>query len=107
LQALGKFLQESLRYGDVVCRYGGEEFILILPEASLEDTMKRAEHIQLGVKDLQVQHRGMALGTITISLGVAAYPEHGDHPEAVLHAVDTAIHKAKNAGRDTLVVAEC
>jgi diguanylate cyclase (GGDEF)-like protein len=106
LQALGNFLQDSLRHGDVICRYGGEEFVLILPEASLEDTHKRAEHIRTGVTGLQIQHRGVSLGTITMSLGVAACPEHGEDPESILQAVDTALHKAKAAGRNHLVVAD-
>lgn len=105
LQAIGEFLQSNMRMEDVVCRFGGEEFVLILPEASFEDTIRRAEQIRKGVRNLQVQHKGMQLGAVTISLGVAAYPENGDNAENILSAVDSALHGAKNAGRNTLVVA--
>ena len=105
LQSLGNFLQASVRSEDVVCRYGGEEFILILPNAPLDQTCQIAEHLRLQVKMLQVEHRGQSLGAVTLSMGVAALPEHGDGGEDLLRSVDTAIHLAKNQGRDRIVIA--
>ena len=107
LQVLGNFLLASRREGDVVCRYGGEEFILILPETSLEEAGQHAEELRRSVKKLQVQHCGQPLGTITVSLGVAASPDHGNGPDEVLRAVDTALHQAKNEGRDRMIIAGC
>jgi diguanylate cyclase (GGDEF)-like protein/PAS domain S-box-containing protein len=106
LRELGKTLKENLRADDVTCRYGGEEFILILPESSLDDTTRRAEQLRQACRAMQVTHRGEPLGLVTISLGVAAYPEHGQTTEDLLRAVDTALHNAKSGGRDQVMIAE-
>lgn len=100
LRELGQFLQSHVRKSDIACRYGGEELILILPEASLEIVLERAQAIRERVKHLQVQHRHQLLGTITLSLGVAMFPEHGLTVEAVLQAADAALYRAKQLGRD-------
>jgi diguanylate cyclase (GGDEF)-like protein len=105
LQALGKFLEPQLRKEDIACRYGGEEFVLILPEAPLDVTQKRAEEIRQGVSQLQVSHRGKVLEMITISLGVASFPEHGANEDDLLRAADNAMYQAKAAGRNRVVVA--
>ncbi len=106
LRELGGFLQQHIRGGDIACRYGGEEFTLVLPEASLEVTRERAEHLREGAKHLHVQHGGQLLGTITLSLGVAAFPQHGVTGEEVLRAADAALYRAKRGGRDRAVAAE-
>jgi len=90
----------------VACRYGGEEFTLILPEASLETTYERAEEVRRLVHGLHLEHHGQSLGGITISLGVAVYPQHGEDPEALLRAADKALYRAKHAGRDRVAAAE-
>jgi diguanylate cyclase (GGDEF)-like protein len=105
LRKLGQFLQSHIRGSDIACRYGGEELTLILPEASLEVTKKRAEQIREGVKYLNIQHHGQALGAITLSLGVASFPEHGLSGEAVIQAADAALYRAKKSGRDTVRIA--
>ncbi len=104
LRELGRFLQEHTRQEDIPCRYGGEEFVLILPEAALEVTRHRAEELRGKVKHLQVHYRGHAFGTITLSLGVAAYPEHGSTANALLRAADVVLYHAKAGGRDRVVV---
>jgi diguanylate cyclase (GGDEF)-like protein len=105
LKELGNFLQSSLRKGDVTCRYGGEEFILILPESSLSDTYNRANQLREDTSRMHVLHRGMPLGVVTISLGIASFPQHGKNSEDMLKAVDTALHAAKSGGRDRVSVA--
>ena len=90
---------------DVVSRYGGEEFVLILPEASLDVTQKRAEEIRREVPQLQVVNRGRSIASTTVSLGVAIFPDHGATWEDVLRAADDAMYKAKAAGRDRVMVA--
>lgn len=105
LRELGQFLRSQVRKSDIACRYGGEELTLILPEASLEIVLKRAQAIREGVKHLQVQHRRQLLGTITLSLGVAMFPEHGLTAEAVVQAADAALYRAKQSGRDRVVCA--
>ena len=105
LRELGLFLQEYVRQSDIACRYGGEEFMLILPEASLDIVQQRAEQLRQGAKQLQVQHRSQSLGAIALSLGVACYPEHGLTGETVIRAADAALYCAKAEGRDTVRVA--
>jgi diguanylate cyclase (GGDEF)-like protein len=97
LRELGKFLQRHIRSSDIACRYGGEELMLILPETSLDIIQNRAEQIRQGVKHLQVQH-DQQLGAITLSLGVACFPEHGSTGEAVIRAADAALYRAKKKG---------
>jgi diguanylate cyclase (GGDEF)-like protein/PAS domain S-box-containing protein len=106
LRALADFFNEHIRGGDVTCRYGGEEFVLILPDVSLTETLGRAEQLCRDVRQIQVQYQGANLEAITLSLGVAIFPEHGDTSETLLKAADKALYQAKAAGRDRVVVAE-
>jgi diguanylate cyclase (GGDEF)-like protein len=105
LQKLSEFILEHFRGEDIACRFGGEEFILILPNASLDDTYKRAESLRKAVKQLDVYHRGTLLDKLTLSIGVAIFPDHGNDAEALLRTVDQALYRAKNEGRDQGVVA--
>jgi diguanylate cyclase (GGDEF)-like protein len=105
LRELGHFLQHQIRGGDFACRYGGEEFALIVPEISLPDIRRHAERLREEVKDLRIQYNGGTLETITLSLGVAVFPEHGMNGKAVLHAADAALYEAKRRGRDQVVIA--
>jgi len=103
---VGSFLRTQVRSSDVACRYGGEEFILILPEASREITEMRAESIRRDIKQIPVEYDGQNLEAVTLSLGVAAFPAHGLTIDAVLRAADAALYRAKLDGRDRIVVAE-
>jgi diguanylate cyclase (GGDEF)-like protein len=105
LQAVGNFLNRVIRGGDIACRYGGEEFLLILPEASLEHTHKRAEQVCQGVRRLQLHYQDQILPSITFSLGVASFPAYGTTGEAIIRAADHALYQAKASGRDCVVVA--
>ena len=104
LRELGRFLMAQVRGEDIACRYGGDEFMLILPGASLEAARNRAEHFCEEVKRLNVFHNGQPLGKITFSLGVAAFPDHGLTASDILRAADEALYHAKSAGRDRVVV---
>ncbi|MBL8057833.1 MAG: diguanylate cyclase [Anaerolineales bacterium] len=105
LRTVGEFLSVHIRAGDVACRYGGEEFVLILPEASLEITRLRAEHLREELHHLNPEYRGQRLGPITVSAGVAAYPAHGQTAERLLRAADDALYQAKRGGRDQVAAA--
>ncbi len=105
LQLVGTFLHGAVRGEDVACRFGGEEFVVILPKATLEDTRRRAEALRLGVASQRVEPRGPTLPAVTMSLGVAAFPDHGASAEALLQAADQALYRAKAAGRDRVAVA--
>ena len=106
LRKLGGFLLSRTRREDIVCRYGGEEFTIILPEASLEVARQRAEQLRQEVKQLTIQYRGQTLGAHTLSLGVAGFPEHSATGEALLRVADLALYQAKREGRDRVVVGQ-
>jgi diguanylate cyclase (GGDEF)-like protein len=106
LASLGTLLRGASRAGDVACRYGGEEFVLILPEAPLSDARRRAEEIRDAIRGLRVTHGGRPLETVRCSMGVAAFPEHGEAGGALLRAADAALYRAKREGRDQVVLAE-
>ncbi len=105
LREIGAFLQTRVRVEDIACRYGGEEFLVILPEISLKDTLKRAEQFRKGIKQLHVRYHDQALGAVTVSLGVAVFPDHGSTTEAIVRGVDAALYRAKQEGRDRVVSA--
>jgi diguanylate cyclase (GGDEF)-like protein len=104
LREIAHIFQANTRQGDVVCRYGGEEFTIILPDAGIEETLHRAEELRKLIANLTVFHRNLVISSITISLGVAAYPEHGDNKEDLLLAADTALYQAKNQGRNKVLL---
>jgi diguanylate cyclase (GGDEF)-like protein len=105
LQALANFLTNNLRAEDIVCRYGGEEFIMILPESSLEDTKRRAEQLCARAHTIQIMHNQQWIGAVSISIGVASYPLHGQDPVELIHQADMALYQAKANGRNRVVVA--
>jgi len=106
LREVASLLQEQTRGEDLACRYGGEEVTLVLSEASLEDALQRAEQLRQEAKHLNVYHGQQALGAITLSLGVAVFPQHGATVEALLRAADGALYRAKAQGRDRVVAAK-
>ncbi|WP_295436981.1 diguanylate cyclase [uncultured Thiodictyon sp.] len=105
LTALGQFLRTQVRLDDIACRYGGEEFTLILPGASQELAHQRAEQLRVNIHALQVSFEGDTLAAITLSLGVAVFPAHGETAQAVLRAADAALYQAKENGRDRVELA--
>lgn len=105
LRHLAAELSRSVRGYDQVFRYGGEEFALLMPGATVQDALLRAEQIRLSVKALDLHHDGDTLGPIHLSLGVAAYSEHDDSTEILVQAADKALYAAKHNGRDRTCVA--
>jgi diguanylate cyclase (GGDEF)-like protein len=105
LRALGNLLKESTRGQDVVCRYGGEEFAFVLAGASLDAARKRAELLREEIKQLNVRHGGQLLGAVTLSVGIAVFPDNGDSAEHLLKAADDALYRAKEQGRDRIISA--
>src|SRR5205085_6791453 len=105
LRQLGRFLKDNVRGGDIASRYGGEEFTLILPDATLAQTRERAEQLRVNFKKLPLRHGDLSLGSITLSFGVAASPEHGQAGELLVRAADAALYHAKHEGRDQVQAA--
>jgi diguanylate cyclase (GGDEF)-like protein/PAS domain S-box-containing protein len=105
LRETASFVARSVRAEDTVCRFGGEEFVVILPTADLEGAQNRAEAIRSKLKDLRVQHQGQSLGMITASIGVSAFPVNGTSSGELFAAADAALYRAKREGRDRVAVA--
>ncbi len=105
LRGLGTLLQEHVRGEDIACRFGGEEFILILPDTPLKPAVERAELIRNLVKSMTVEYRLENLGGISVSLGVAIFPDHGQTIGEILRTVDQAMYSAKQNGRDRVEIA--
>jgi diguanylate cyclase (GGDEF)-like protein/PAS domain S-box-containing protein len=104
LQAVGDLLRRHTRQNDVACRFGGEEFIVILPGASLELVMRRAEALRMLLADHPIPSGDQSLH-VTTSVGVAVFPQHGQDIDALLGAVDQALYQAKSAGRNCVMAA--
>ena len=104
LRSLGDFLSQHTRGQDVACRYGGEEFALILSGASVDAASKRAELLREELEHLIVQHAGQVLGKVSLSIGISGFPNHGSTSEELVHAADQGLYRAKSEGRDRIVV---
>lgn len=104
LRALGACLESTVRASDVACRFGGEEFVLVFPEMPEPVAVARAEQLRVNWAARTVESDGAEIRS-TMSVGLAMFPEHGDHAEALLRAADLALYEAKRAGRDRVVVA--
>ena len=104
LKEFARLLKRYCRGSDIPCRYGGEEFLLLMPDSPLDGAVRRAEELRLAMADMRLEYDGSPLGKITISLGVASFPEHGADAKSLLHAADEALYEAKGTGRDRVVV---
>jgi len=102
LRELGGFLLAHIRQEDIACRYGGEEFILILPGATLLTTRTRAQLLRKELARLHVHYEGRPLNGLTMSFGVAVYPDHGATGQAVVRSADMALYHAKQSGRNRI-----
>ena len=105
LSAFGALLAQSCRGEDMPCRFGGEEFTLVLTDADHAKARERAEAIRKATAELVVHYRAGTLPPATVSIGVATYPEHGDTPEALLRMADQALYRAKQLGRNVVASA--
>ena len=104
LKEAAQLLLAHIRGSDIACRYGGEEFVLVLPDTTFEGAKRRAEEIRAAIKALQLTLRGKPLGQITVSVGVGLMPDHVANPEALIRVADEAMYQAKSGGRDRVVV---
>lgn len=104
LQVFAKTLVNHFRGGDIICRYGGEEFALVLPDSSLKDAERRANDLRVEVKKLSINHRNTILDPITFSVGLAAFPQHGSTAEELFRVADKCLYDSKTQGRDRITV---
>ena len=103
LRELGRLMRAKLRKSDILCRYGGEEFVIVLPDSSVVDAEQRIDQIRAQLKEVQIQHGGEFLAAPTLSAGIAQADEHNFDPGELLRAADKALYSAKNAGRDRVI----
>lgn len=106
LKEFGKLLQRNVRGEDIACRYGGEEFILILPTCPEDIAIKRAHKIIQETRQLAIHHNHQDLGKITVSIGIALFPAHAEEVEPLVKAADRALYRAKQDGRDRFTIAQ-
>jgi diguanylate cyclase (GGDEF)-like protein len=104
LRRIAEVMRANIRKGDLACRYGGEEFIIVLHAADTSEAAGRAEIIRRAIESMEVTFRGQALGSVTISLGVATFPGHADDGAALISTADAAMYAAKRSGRNRVAV---
>ncbi|MGA8430556.1 MAG: diguanylate cyclase [Candidatus Sulfotelmatobacter sp.] len=105
LQALADLFRTFFRSTDICCRYGGEEFAIILPESSANDAALRANALRAEVKSLRLQYKKQNLGHLSLSAGIAGFPEHASASDELLKIADQCLYQSKSSGRDAVTVA--
>jgi len=103
LKLVSGFISTHIRQSDIACRYGGEEFMIILPETDITDARQKAEVFRQGINDLEIEYDGHKFN-IAISIGIAIYPDHGVDYDQILSMADEALYSAKKSGRNKVVV---
>lgn len=104
LTAVSKLLQKNVRGGDIACRYGGEEFLILMPGISADDAMERAEKVRLEAGRLHVTHAGRTLDAVTVSLGISVHPDTCQTADELIATADEALYRAKQEGRNRTVL---
>jgi diguanylate cyclase (GGDEF)-like protein len=104
LQSLADLFRTFFRSTDICCRFGGEEFAIIMPESTAQDAAVRADALRAEVKRLKLRYKKEILGPLSLSAGVAAFPEHGSTSEELLKIADQCLYESKARGRDVVTV---
>lgn len=102
---LGNVFREWARGEDIVARYGGEEFTIILPDTTAAAAHERIENLRRAMETLTIEHHGQSLTHVTVSAGIATYPVHGMDRDALIRLADDALYRAKQAGRNRVIIA--
>jgi diguanylate cyclase (GGDEF)-like protein/PAS domain S-box-containing protein len=104
LRELGALLLSHVRGDDIACRYGGDEFVIVLPDASRDITRERAQRLCEHARNFKVQYERQTLGPVTLSIGVAVFPQNGSTSTEVLKAADAALYRSKHKGAGRVAV---
>jgi diguanylate cyclase (GGDEF)-like protein len=105
LKSIAHHLERNFRENDIICRYGGEEFVIILVDTDLQAAKIRLDKFRHEIKNIQIPYNDTILSSISVSIGVAQAPNQASHAIELLKLADQALYAAKNAGRDTVVMA--
>jgi diguanylate cyclase (GGDEF)-like protein/PAS domain S-box-containing protein len=105
LRETGNLIQSVVRKEDVACRFGGEKFVVLLPQGGAEVTQQRAESFREMIKRLEIKHRNQPVGRLSASLGIAVFPDNGRTVEVLLRVTEGALNRARAEGGDRIVVA--
>lgn len=105
LREVGSTLRSFIRDEDIAARYGGEEFCLVLPDCTLQAAVTKAEALRLGIQKMNLNYRGKDLPSVSISIGVSAFPTHGASRAKLIRAADRALYTAKQQGRNMVMKA--
>ncbi|NWG13805.1 MAG: GGDEF domain-containing protein, partial [Acidobacteria bacterium] len=105
LRDVGDLLQSTIRKEDIACRITAQRFAVILPNGNAEITAHRAENLREMIRNFEMKHRRQPIGRVTVSAGVAVFPDHGRIGEALLRAAEGALNRAKQEGGDRVLVA--
>ena len=104
LRHVGRILRENLRNTDILCRYGGDEFLLVLPDSSLDDTRQRLEQIRILIRGQSIRYGEKLIDPMTVSIGIAAAKEHSFVAREIIRAADEALYAAKQVGHDQIYI---
>lgn len=105
LTQFAQLLENNVRKEDIVCRYGGEEFVIVLPMANIQMAMERAHKICEATRKLKVNSLDKSISAVSVSIGVSAFPYHGKEGQSLIAAADAALYASKNNGRDRVTAA--
>jgi diguanylate cyclase (GGDEF)-like protein/PAS domain S-box-containing protein len=103
LVAITKILGKKARNSDIICRYGGEEFLLVMPDTTTSTASHRAEEIRLLCNETRLKYKEKTFG-VTLSFGIATYPSHGKDPDEVITKADEALYRSKKNGRNCVTI---
>ena len=105
LRNVSQAIKTKIRMGDIACRYGGDEFTLILTDATMDNARQRMEELRKEISLMSIQHEGSPITKFSLSIGVAEYPRNGTRGEELLKAADMALYRAKQTGRNRVMTA--
>lgn len=103
LKNIAKLFQDLTRGSDVVCRFGGEEFLIVLYDTSYPTAIKYAENLRRAVTQMDLHYNDKTLGAISISIGLSVFPDDGIKSQSLIEAADHALYRAKKEGRNRVV----
>lgn len=106
LKTLASLLSRFFYEGNIVCRLGGEEFVVVMPRVKREDCLRKAEELRAAVEKTQIEYEGHLLENITISIGISSWPELISDPRQLCQQTDSALYQAKESGRNCIRVTE-